>query len=232
MSTNIIGLNGSIKKKKLTLGRQKIEIKKIEDVNHRQVTFSKRRTGLFKKASELCVLTGAEVAAIVTSPGNRTFAFCSQTDPTALLKNCLSEGDGSPLAQDQMQNPEKVRELNEQYSNLLAALEEEEKRGTRIVEEKGEGGGFWWEEQMDGNMGVEELERYMFALEKLKRNVQVRADELMMSRARDMAANPLQIQPAFCSFNYDPNLDPHLFLMPNNHHHVYDTFPRGQPPPQ
>nr|GEU85049.1 transcription factor, MADS-box [Tanacetum cinerariifolium] len=43
-------------------GRQKIPIKKIEKTTSRQVTFSKRHTGLFKKASELCVLTGAKMA--------------------------------------------------------------------------------------------------------------------------------------------------------------------------
>lgn len=40
-----------------------------------QVTFSKRRSGLFKKASELSTLCGAEIAIIVFSPGNRVFSF-------------------------------------------------------------------------------------------------------------------------------------------------------------
>lgn len=66
---------GKTMKKKTTKGRKKIEIKKIEETNSRQVTFSKRRTGLFKKASELCVLTGAQVAILVNSPGGRVFAF-------------------------------------------------------------------------------------------------------------------------------------------------------------
>ncbi|XWS62495.1 hypothetical protein CRYUN_Cryun06bG0016000 [Craigia yunnanensis] len=43
-------------------GRQKFEIKKLEDESSRQVTFSKRRNGLFKKASERCVLCGAKIA--------------------------------------------------------------------------------------------------------------------------------------------------------------------------
>ena len=63
------------KKVKTTQGRQKIDIKKIENISNRQVTFSKRRAGLFKKASELCILSGAQVAIIVKSPGRRTFAF-------------------------------------------------------------------------------------------------------------------------------------------------------------
>ncbi|GKA76250.1 agamous-like MADS-box protein AGL62 [Tanacetum coccineum] len=61
--------------KKTSHGRKKIEIKKTEEKNNRQVTFSKRRNGLFKKAAELCVLTGAKIAFIVNSPGGRVFAF-------------------------------------------------------------------------------------------------------------------------------------------------------------
>ena len=39
------------------MGRQKIEIRKIESEEARQVCFSKRRAGLFKKASELASCT-------------------------------------------------------------------------------------------------------------------------------------------------------------------------------
>lgn len=49
------------------MGRGKIEIKKIENSVHRQVTFCKRRGGLMKKAYELSILCDAEVALIVFS---------------------------------------------------------------------------------------------------------------------------------------------------------------------
>ncbi|KAL0357221.1 UNVERIFIED_CONTAM: Agamous-like MADS-box protein [Sesamum calycinum] len=61
--------------KKTTQGRKKIEIKKIENLSNRQVTFSKRRVGLFKKASEFCILTGADIAIVVHSLGKRVFSF-------------------------------------------------------------------------------------------------------------------------------------------------------------
>ncbi|CAH8392769.1 unnamed protein product [Eruca vesicaria subsp. sativa] len=57
--------------------RGKIEIKKIENVTSRQVTFSKRRSGLFKKAHELSVLCDAQVAAIVFSQNGRLYEFSS-----------------------------------------------------------------------------------------------------------------------------------------------------------
>ncbi|KAF3774608.1 Agamous-like MADS-box protein [Nymphaea thermarum] len=55
------------------MGRGKIEIKKIENVTTRQVTFSKRRVGLLKKAKELAVLCDAEIAVIVFSSTGRLF---------------------------------------------------------------------------------------------------------------------------------------------------------------
>ncbi|RAL52109.1 hypothetical protein DM860_014936 [Cuscuta australis] len=61
--------------KKASLGRQKIKMAKIEVKNHLQVTFSKRRSGLFKKASELCTLCGVEIAIIVFSPAGKVFSF-------------------------------------------------------------------------------------------------------------------------------------------------------------
>ncbi|XP_006390670.2 MADS-box transcription factor 23 [Eutrema salsugineum] len=60
---------------KTTKGRQKIEIKEIKEKNRRQVTFSKRRTGLFKKAAELSVLCGAQIGIITFSRFQRIYTF-------------------------------------------------------------------------------------------------------------------------------------------------------------
>ncbi|KAH6833765.1 hypothetical protein C2S53_009774 [Perilla frutescens var. hirtella] len=48
---------------------------KIENETNLQVTFSKRRAGVFKKASELSTLCGAESAVVVFSPGNKPHSF-------------------------------------------------------------------------------------------------------------------------------------------------------------
>lgn len=60
---------------KTTKGRQKIEIKPINEESRRQVTFSKRRKGLFKKAAELSVLCGAQIGIITFSRRGRIFTF-------------------------------------------------------------------------------------------------------------------------------------------------------------
>ncbi|KAM5557227.1 hypothetical protein ABKV19_024558 [Rosa sericea] len=57
--------------------RGKIQMKRIENATSRQVTFSKRRNGLLKKAYELSVLCDAEVAVIVFSQNGRLYEFSS-----------------------------------------------------------------------------------------------------------------------------------------------------------
>ncbi|OVA17470.1 Transcription factor [Macleaya cordata] len=60
------------------MGRGKVELKRIENTTNRQVTFSKRRNGLLKKAFELSVLCEAEVALVIFSPTGKAFQFASQ----------------------------------------------------------------------------------------------------------------------------------------------------------
>ncbi|XP_048623378.1 floral homeotic protein PISTILLATA-like isoform X1 [Brassica napus] len=68
------------------MGRGKIEIKRIENVNNRVVTFSKRRNGLVKKAKEITVLCDAKVALIVfASNGKMTDYCCPSMDLGAML---------------------------------------------------------------------------------------------------------------------------------------------------
>lgn len=57
------------------MGRVKLQIKKIENTTNRQVTFSKRRNGLIKKAYELSVLCDVDVALIMFSPSGRLSLF-------------------------------------------------------------------------------------------------------------------------------------------------------------
>ncbi|XP_068656114.1 agamous-like MADS-box protein MADS2 [Aristolochia californica] len=62
------------------MGRGKVELKRIENKINRQVTFSKRRNGLLKKAYELSVLCEAEVALIVFSNRGKLYEFCSSSN--------------------------------------------------------------------------------------------------------------------------------------------------------
>ncbi|KAL4289745.1 hypothetical protein GQ457_14G021150 [Hibiscus cannabinus] len=48
---------------------------KMKNESHLLVTFSKRRVGLFKKASELSILCAAKVVIVVFSPDKKVYSF-------------------------------------------------------------------------------------------------------------------------------------------------------------
>ncbi|CAN6199742.1 unnamed protein product [Urochloa humidicola] len=59
------------------MGRGPVQLRRIENKINRQVTFSKRRNGLLKKAHEISVLCDAEVALIVFSTKGKLYEYSS-----------------------------------------------------------------------------------------------------------------------------------------------------------
>ncbi|KAI9081255.1 hypothetical protein K1719_036755 [Acacia pycnantha] len=74
------------------MGRGKIEIKLIENATNRQVTYSKRRNGVFKKAHELSVLCDAKVSLIMFSKNNKMHDY---TTPGFTTKNIIDQYERS-----------------------------------------------------------------------------------------------------------------------------------------
>ncbi|CAL8308565.1 unnamed protein product [Lota lota] len=68
------------------MGRKKIQISRILDQRNRQVTFTKRKFGLMKKAYELSVLCDCEIALIIFNSTNRLFQYASTDMDKILLK--------------------------------------------------------------------------------------------------------------------------------------------------
>ncbi|KAM5557217.1 hypothetical protein ABKV19_024552 [Rosa sericea] len=103
------------------MGRGKVELKRIENKINRQVTFSKRRLGLFKKAQELSVLCDAQVALIVSSSRGKVFDFASTNDVNEILnryrQSCYSSQDN--VAENETQNLyQEVSRLKVKYESL------------------------------------------------------------------------------------------------------------------
>ncbi|KFK34047.1 hypothetical protein AALP_AA5G095300 [Arabis alpina] len=124
-------------------GRQKIEIKEIKVESKRQVTFSKRRRGLFKKAAELSVLTGAKIAVITFSKSDRIFKFghVDSLIDKYLRKTpvSLDVHDGDEVAEEEAMRSwwelpvESVAEEElEEYVTAMSSLRES--LGKRIIE--------------------------------------------------------------------------------------------------
>ncbi|XP_004496857.1 agamous-like MADS-box protein AGL62 [Cicer arietinum] len=167
--------------KKKTTGRKKIEIKKLEKDSNKQVTFSKRRSGLFKKVSELCILCNVNVAIIVFSPADKLFCF-GQPNTDTILKSYLegtTEFEHSKLTE----NSSTYEEYNREYEEALKGLEIEKKKMVEVenlakVWNKGD----WWNEPID-DMSREELEQFMVSIYELRRKLLERLDGLVMMLA-------------------------------------------------
>ncbi|XP_066341264.1 MADS-box transcription factor 23-like [Miscanthus floridulus] len=76
--------------------RGKTVIKPIEDKTSQQVTFSKRRSGLFKKARELAVLCDAQVGVLVFSSAGRLYDY-SSTSTRSIVERYQDTKEGSQL---------------------------------------------------------------------------------------------------------------------------------------
>lgn len=72
------------------MGRGRVELRRIENKINRQVTFSKRRAGLLKKAHEISVLCDADVAVIVFCTNGKLYEYATNSRSLSLSSIFLS----------------------------------------------------------------------------------------------------------------------------------------------
>ncbi|RWW58727.1 hypothetical protein BHE74_00034381, partial [Ensete ventricosum] len=76
-STHLVAGTVRVGGRSAVMGKRRVELRRIEDNTSRQVSFSKRRSGILKKANELAVLCDAEVALIIFSAKGKLHYFAS-----------------------------------------------------------------------------------------------------------------------------------------------------------
>ncbi|TKY50139.1 Agamous MADS-box protein AGL8 [Spatholobus suberectus] len=106
------------------MGRGRVQLKQIENKISRQVTFSKRRTGLRKKAHEISVLCDAQVALIVFNAKGKLFDYSSESSMENVLERYERHdhigqlvGDG-----DESQVPHRTLAFINIYANLRLCI--------------------------------------------------------------------------------------------------------------
>jgi len=196
-----------------------------------QVTFSKRRSGLFKKASELCTLCGADVALVVFSPGEKVFSFGHPNVDTVIdryLSRVPPQNSGT-MQFIEAHRSANVRELNTQLTQINQLLDIEKKRAEELSDlRKATETQFWWAGPVDG-MNRAQLELFKKALDELKKLVAHHADRLVIQGAPTQTLqffvgngspsnmplhhqpNPPHAQIFPAQFFQNPMLQPHLF---------------------
>lgn len=112
------------------MAREKIKIRKIDNITARQVTFSKRRRGIFKKAEELSVLCDADIALIIFSATGKLFDFSNSR-----MKDILSRYTRQTKEEKQ---EEPFLELQLENSNLAKLSKEVADKSQELRKLKGE----------------------------------------------------------------------------------------------
>nr|AAB80809.1 putative MADS box transcription factor PrMADS6 [Pinus radiata] len=102
------------------MARGKTQMRKIESATSRQVTFSKRRNGLLKKAYEMSVLCDAQLGLIVFSPRGKVYEF-SSTCMQKMLARYENFSEGSKATSTAKEQD--VQGLKRQIANMEERIE-------------------------------------------------------------------------------------------------------------
>ncbi|XP_033734099.1 serum response factor-like [Pecten maximus] len=125
-----------IKPGKKTKGRVKIKMEFIENKLRRYTTFSKRKTGIMKKAYELSTLTGTQVMLLVASETGHVYTFATRKlqpmitsdSGKALIQTCLNSPDPPPGSQAAQVIEQRMNPTGFEETELSYAVSEEESK--------------------------------------------------------------------------------------------------------
>ncbi|KAF8670656.1 hypothetical protein HU200_050468 [Digitaria exilis] len=182
--------------KKTSKGRQKIEIRYIEDPEKRQVTLCKRKGGLMKKCSELHFLSGAHVALAIFSKKEETSlggeaaggtgrrsrggSVSAMGPPPSITSSAATPARRTWRTRAQSP-PSAPRELEETKALADAEKNRMDAIGDKVVgAAEAAGKRFWWEVDVEA-LGEAELPEFARALQRVREVVQREAGKLEVS---------------------------------------------------
>ncbi|GAV61498.1 SRF-TF domain-containing protein, partial [Cephalotus follicularis] len=150
-----------------------------EGNSSRQVTFSKRRSGLFKKANELATLCVAQVAIVVFSPGGKSFSF-GHTSVHSIEQRFINQNDYNSTNVDNYHvslDDAKLEQLNQHYVELTKELQAEKKRGQMLEKAISSKRKMVCQKPVN-ELSLEELEKFRKSLEAFQEKFEERVYEI------------------------------------------------------
>ncbi|XP_034914846.1 agamous-like MADS-box protein AP1 isoform X1 [Populus alba] len=166
------------------MGRGRIQLKRIENKINRQVTFSKRRSGLLKKAHEISVLCDAEVALIVFSTKGKLFEYATDSCMERILERYerYSYAERQLLANDDPENHCFQGSWTLEYAKLKARVDVLQRNQRHFMGE-----------DLD-SLNIKELQNLEHQIDSALKHVRSRKNQLMYESISELQKKDKALQ--------------------------------------
>lgn len=187
------------------MARGKIQIKRIENVTNRQVTYSKRRNGIFKKAHELTVLCDAKVSLLMVSSSGKLHEYISPSTTTKQVYDEYQKLQATDLWKSHyeamQENLKKLKEINKNLKRQIRHRVGECLNDLRFDE-------------------LQSLQKEMESAVEIIRNRKIKVIANQITTKRKKIQNATQCNRRF--YEFDAMDDPQYGLVENGGHY-YDS---------